>query len=550
MQLRPYQSDCVSSIFREFEERTSTLAVMATGTGKSRVFSEVAKRMIPKRSIIIAHRKELILQAAATLNRIGIPTEIEMAGYKANHSMFGRETAVVASVQTLISGIEQKRMEKFNPEDFGLLIVDECHHGVSDSYKVVIDHFRKNPFLKVLGVTATPDRADEEALGQIMESVAFEYEIDDAINDGWLCDIEQQIVHINGLDYSSCRTAAGDLNGADLSAIMEDESNLQGITGATLALIGTTKKTLVFTASVRHAEQCNNIFNRAHPGLSIWVNGKMPDDERDQNIRDFRSGKVRVLTNCGVATEGFDVPDTEVIVMARPTKSRALFSQMVGRGTRPLPHTVDGLDSADARKAAISASAKPRCIILDFAGNSGRHKLISCSDILGGKYSEEAVELAERTVAKGGGKTVTQALKDAEKELRERVERAKRDEEARKARLVAKVQFTVQRVNPFDAFDLVPAKERGWDQGKRLSDKQRGVLLKLGVNPDQTPYAQGRQLVAEACRRWRDHLCTAKQATLLKKHGFTETQNMTMKEASRIIDELAQNGWKRKVVAA
>ena len=128
-------------------------------------------------------------------------------------------------------------MSKFDPQRFGVLIIDEAHHATSPTYRRVIDYYRTNPALKVLGVTATPDRADEEALGQVFQSVAFDYEVLDAIHDGWLVPIEQQMVHVEGLDYSSIRTTAGDLNGGDLAAVLEAEKNLQQMASASVAII-------------------------------------------------------------------------------------------------------------------------------------------------------------------------------------------------------------------------------------------------------------------------------------------------------------------------
>src|SRR5205823_2117669 len=146
----------------------------------------------------------------------------------------------------------------------------------------------------VLGVTATPDRADEEALGQIFESVAYDYEILDAINDGWLVPVMQQMVKITGLDFSHIRTTAGDLNGADLARVMEDEKNLQGMVGASIEIIGG-KRTIMFTSSVRHAEMCCNILNRHHQGMAKWICGTTPKDERRQTLKDFENGKVQVV---------------------------------------------------------------------------------------------------------------------------------------------------------------------------------------------------------------------------------------------------------------
>lgn len=139
---------------------------------------------------------------------------------------------------------------------------------------------------------------------------------------------------------------------------------------------------------------------------------------------------------------------------------------------------------------------------------------------------------------------MVEALEDAEKDIHEEIERHKREEEARKARLVAKVKYSSRVINPFDAFQLDPVKVRGWDQGKVLSEKQRGVLMRMGVNPDTYPYAQARQLLNEQFRRWREKLATVKQCSLLQKHGY-ETKDLKMDEASRLIDALAKNHWRR-----
>ncbi len=549
--LRPYQFDCIESVFREWETVCSTMAVMATGTGKSVCFSEIVRRVYPKRSLVIAHRKELIQQAAKHVSRTGLDTEIEMAHQKADASMFQRGSVVVASIQTLVSGTkDNKRMTKFRPEDFGLLVIDEIHHAVSSTYVSVIEHFKANKDLKIFGCTATPDRADEKALGKIIDSVAFKYDILAAIEDGYLVPIEQQMVKVGPLDYSHVRTTAGDLNSADLEAVLMDEKNLQGMVGASIEIIGK-RKSIAFTASVRHAEKCCEIFNRHRPGMAAWICGKTPSEDREKILRAFAAGEVQVLTNVGVATEGFDCPDCEVVIMGRPTKSRSLYCQCVGRSTRPLTGILEGLNSTYERKEAIASSPKPSALILDFVGNSGRHKLMTCADILGGKYDDDVKELAEEKAKKQGGPVrMDDLLKESEKEIRARQEQARLAEEARKARLVAKVQYSTTKVNPFDIFDLRPTQDRGWDEGKVLSEKQRGILHKMGVNPDEIGFSQGRQLVAEQCRRWSNDLCSVKQATILKKRGIV-AKDLTRKEASRMIDEIAiKEGWEKKEVVS
>lgn len=542
MNLRPYQSAASDAIFKEWQDNDSTLVVMPTGGGKTVLFADVIRRVFPRRALVIAHREELIFQARDKIQRVtGLSADVEMGEYRADGGLFGAARVVVSTIQTQCSGGDGGgRMSKFDPQRFGVLIIDEAHHATSPSYRRVIDYYRTNPALKVLGVTATPDRADEEALGQVFQSVAFDYEVLDAIHDGWLVPIEQQMVHVEGLDYSSIRTTAGDLNGGDLAAVLEAEKNLQQMASASLTIIGQ-RRALVFTASVKAAEMTAEIFNRHRGGMASWVCGKTDREERRRVLADFAAGKLQVVCNCGVLTEGFDDPGVEVVIMGRPTKSRSLYSQMVGRSTRPLPGVVDGPESAAARKAAIAASAKPSCLVVDFVGNAGKHKLVTSADILGGKVSEEAVELAVARARKAGGPVkMAEALDEAEAELHEQKRLA---EAARRARLVATARFRTETVDPFDVLHLDPVKPRGWDNVKRLTEKQRSLLAKQGINPDPLSFSQGKQLISEIFRRWDGKLCSFKQAKVLRKYGY-DTE-VSFAEASATIEALAKNDWKR-----
>lgn len=204
MNLRPYQAAASDAIFKEWQDNDSTLVVMPTGGGKTVLFADVIRRVFPRRALVIAHREELIFQARDKIQRVtGLSADVEMGEYRAEGGLFEQARVVVSTIQTQCSGGDGGgRMSKFDPQRFGVLIIDEAHHATSPSYRRVIDYYRTNPALKVLGVTATPDRADEEALGQVFQSVAFDYEVLDAIHDGWLVPIEQQMVHVEGLDYS------------------------------------------------------------------------------------------------------------------------------------------------------------------------------------------------------------------------------------------------------------------------------------------------------------------------------------------------------------
>lgn len=566
--LRDYQSMAVDRTFEEWKTVRSTLVVAPTGSGKSRIAAEIIKNMLPKRSIFVAHRQELIWQARNAIDEVlGQPMcEIEMAELYAMHQE-NRDGPVVAMVQSLnTKNGWGRRMDRFNPDQFGLLVIDEFHHAVADSYRAVLGHFKRNPDLKVLGLTATPDRLDEEALGQICDSVAFDYEILDAINDGWLVPIEQVMVPVEGLDFSHIKTVAGDLNQSDLAAVMEAESVIQGVVQPTLELmfgiephtlddhdplkwgqlLGESghkpKRTLIFTVSVAQAEMLSNVFNRVIDGISEWVCGKTADDKRVDLLQRYNDGEIAVMVNCNCLSEGFDSPGVEIIVQARPTKSRSLYAQQVGRATRPLPGIVDLRNTAELRKLAIASSAKATCTVVDFVGNSGRHKLISSVDILAGNVSDEAIELAKKSLCKSSTPVrVTDAIKDAEEELRLELEKRRREQEAKKARVVARSKYSIRFVNPFDALDIVPVKTRGWDKGKKISSKQAAVLERNRVDPGALSYAQARQVLNEIFARSRANQCSLGQANVLKRYHLPIS--VSRKQASAWLDELSKNRW-------
>lgn len=529
MRLRDYQQRCHDSIIEKWRAHTSTLAVLATGLGKTIIFAHVIKSMRPRRALVLAHRKELIYQARDKIERAtGMPCEIEMADQAASTNLFHRTPVVIGTVQTLNS---EARLTRFKPQDFGLVVIDEGHHGTSPTYRKIIDYFKQNPDLKILGVTATPDRADEEALGQVFESVAFEFDILSGVQEGWLVDVTQQFCCVKSLDFSHVRTTAGDLNGSDLAKVMEAEENIQGVCQPTLEVVHglpphsldqypvnewgaklvekKPRRTIVFTASVVQAEACCNILNRAVPNLAEWVCGATKTEQREDTLRRFSTGETAVVCNCGVLTEGFDNPGVEVIIMARPTKSRSLYAQMVGRSTRPLPGIVDNIEAASARLAAIKNSAKPYCRIIDFVGNSGKHKLMTALDILGGKVSERAVERALKRVKEEGKpvrvcRTLTKEEVDMKREDEERREAARRDAEARKMTLIARSRYAQREVDPFNRRAInQPQLERNnaWRGKKIISEKMRNVLRRRGYNPDSLSYGAALSLIGSIAKK-------------------------------------------------
>lgn len=529
---------------------------MATGLGKTVYASHLAKDFLPRgRVMLLAHREELVDQGRNTLERVtGRDVDIERAEFWAQEGNPWAQCEIVAStIQSQNAGAGSKlRMERFDPNDFSLLVVDEAHHATAKSYRQVIDYYRQNPDLCVLGLTATPDRTDEEALGQVFEEVAFEYGILDGINDGWLVPIEQQVVYVQDLDLSHVKSQAGDLNGKDLAAIMEFEANLHGIASPTLEIIGR-RKALVFTASVAHAERLCEIFNRHERNVACWVHGGTPKDQRQQIMEAYRIGRHRILCNVGVATEGFDVPDIEVVVMARPTKSRCLYTQMCGRGTRPLAGVVDGIEEARDRQLAIANSAKPTLLVLDFVGNAGKHKLIHAGDILGGRYSDEVIERA-REIARREGKPkeVTGTLEEAEREIAS--ERAKMEEQARRQFIKARARYNVVKLNPFEVFEMDLVRENAWQRGKPATEKQIDFLRKHRVEEaviEKLTLVHASQLIDRLIKRQKQGLCSYRQARILKQRHIDHT-SVSFDEARRLIDQIAaREKWgKRKARAS
>ena len=257
--------------------------------------------------------------------------------------------------------------------------------------------------------------------------------------------------------------------------------------------------------SVKQAENLCDIFNRVIPGIAGWVSGKTPTDEREKINSQFYHGDLPFLANCGTHTEGADFPRCEVIV-PKPTKSRALMCQMVGRGVRP-PEVdgrsiVDQYATAEERKAAIAASAKPRCMVVDLCGVTGRHRMIGPVDVLGGNYDDDVIDRATKR-AKQSGKPmdVAELLEQELLALREEQAEKKRQEQARKASLVGRAKFRVTTIDPFAVWDIQPAREHGWDSGRQLSEKQRALFVKhIGDPDDFQGYSQQKQLLNELFR--------------------------------------------------
>jgi superfamily II DNA or RNA helicase len=483
IQLRDYQLDCLEALERDFGLREggnpvvgSSLMQMATGLGKTEVFIELARRNIAAfgRVMVVAHTTELVAQSARKIQeRTGLLPAIEQGANFSTEAAGFQSTFVCASRQSL----HEARLPRFG--GFGLLIIDEAHHASHEnqSYRKIIEHLRAdNPNMKILGVTATPNRTDKSALGRVFEHCSYEMGIDRAVKEGWLVPPTVNVCQVESLNLRDVKVVAGDLQRSAMAHILEQEGPLHEIADVAVREGADKLKTLVFCVSVNQAEALCNLFNERYGVKAGWVCGdtrRLSKDHRKRTLRAFKSGDITCLVNVAVLTEGWDCPgmvdpDTgeildpgvEHIVMARPTKSVLVYTQMFGRGTRPLPGVVDFAGSTpELRLEAIANSGKPKIKVTDLVDNSLKHRLVSVTDVLGGvHYPEEVLKRAQKNMMeRKTEEDVDKALELAAKQ----VDRAKqkRDkaklERAKREKVRADALYQRLKVNPFDAYGKV-----------------------------------------------------------------------------------------------
>ena len=529
--LRPYQTAARDAVYRSWVDHRSTLLVLATGAGKTVVAGAVLReRASHGRILWLAHRTELLQQAADTLrNRMGLECELEKAESRAIKMLcLGGAPGVVGSVQTL----RGKRLSGWDRDAFDTIVFDEAHHATAQGNRKILEHF---PRAKVLGLTATPDRGDKVGLGAVFDDVAYEYGLRDAIRDGWLVPIVHTTFQVDDIDLRDVRTVAGDLSQSQLASKLESTKVHLQIAEPTIAESGD-RPTLVFCVSVRQAEGLAAVFHHDCGVPAAYICGKTPPDIRAERLAAFRRGDLRVLVNVGVLTEGTDLPLVSCIAVARPTKSRALYAQIIGRGSRATVDLSEGR-TAEERQMLIAHSEKPDCRVLDFAGNAGKHRLVNPLDVLAGRPLPDDIERRARQLS-AEGKPSADALQQAEDEAAER-ERRDDDRRAREAKMRARVAYRKRLVDPFGVI-----RHDARDDGPTITTAQASYLRHFGVDVQKlapTKREAGELIGALKARRAKN-LCTYKQARVLARSGLRT--DLSFDDARRAIDALAANGWR------
>jgi superfamily II DNA or RNA helicase len=512
MNLRPYQIDAKEAILAAWESVDRTLLVLPTGTGKTIVFCTLARELVAKgkRVLILAHRGELLDQAADKMRQA---TGLECAVEKADDTAVGSWYRItVGSVQTLM---RESRLKQFSQDYYDVIIVDEAHHCLADSYQRILDYFSG---AKVLGVTATPDRGDMRNLGSYFESLAYEYSLPRAIKDGYLAKIKALTIPLR-LDMSGVSARGGDYRAEEVGHALEPYLELiaremrehcQG------------RKTVVFLPLIATSQKMRDLL-QSKGFRAAEVNGESKD--RAEVLADFDAGRYDVLCNSMLLTEGWDCPSVDCIVVLRPTKIRALYCQMVGRGTRLHP-------------------GKQDLLLLDFLWHSSNHELCRPAHLIA-ESEEVAAKMTENMAEEAGiaidlEEAETAAETDCVAQREEALAKKLSEMKSRKRALVDPLQFEMS-IQAEDLASYVPA--FGWEIGP-ASDAQLKTLETLGITPDGVECAgKAAKILDRLNKRRSEGLTTPKQIRCLERYGFEHVGRWEFAQAKRLIDRIAANRW-------
>ncbi|WP_289500060.1 DEAD/DEAH box helicase [Faecalibaculum rodentium] len=519
MQLRPYQEEAKQAIFEQWKQgNRKTLLVLATGLGKTIVFCSTIEQCVKEgqRALILAHRGELLTQAAEKLHKTtGLIASLE----KAESSCLGDPArVVVGSVQTMQS---DKRLARFPKDYFHTIVVDEAHHALSDGYQRVLEHF---PDAQVLGVTATPDRGDKRNLGQYFDSIAYQYDIAQGIRDGYLSPIRALTVPLS-IDLTDVSVQAGDYSSEDLGEALEPY--LEQIADAMLEHCQG-RKTIVFLPLVATSQKFRDILE-SRGFRAEEVNGTDSPESRKAKLHAFESGQLDVLCNSMLLTEGFDCPSIDCVICLRPTKVRSLYTQIVGRGTRLHP-------------------GKDYCLILDFLWHSERHELCHPAHLVSEDpaVQAKATEMMEEAAEDEDPQMfdiedlVVEAEKEVVAEREASLAKQLKEMSQRKSKFVDPLQWELS----INTNELASYEETMPWEMKPITEKQKRALEKAGINPDEIDTNGKASLILNKLTKRRDAgLTTPKQIRFLEKRGFRKVGEWRFEEARGLIDRIAGNGW-------
>lgn len=513
MGLRPYQVECVSKIEESFLEFNRVLVTLFTGAGKTIIFSEIANKYIKngKKVLVLAHREELLDQAADKMMKFhGVDFTLIKAGKEYDESKMFQ----IGSVQSLC---KEDRLNKFDKDYYGLIIVDEAHHCMADTYQVIFKYFNS---AKVLGVTATPNRSDGKKLAKFFETTAYEYKMEDGIRDGWLSSVIMRTGNVN-IDLSKVRTVAGDFIINELDDAITREFNK--ISKYIKAKLEHRKRILIFTPRIASAEVLAEVLKR--DGLNAeFVSGASKN--RKEITEKFKSGDIRIICNSMLYTEGFDCPEVDCIINLRPTQSKGLFTQMLGRGTR-------------------ICNGKENILYVDFLWKTDKEIMTPCNlfaetDVLAksmrdflvmnANKSYEMITLAQYIDLVMGG---LQKMEGARMEWVVNLEK----------KTLRTMSMFAYLINDRRLLEYEPIYY--WEEQQSTQKQIEFIEGKCGISCKGIKKGLASKIIDVIVKRIKDKKCTAKQMFFLAKNGiFDKAPEISMEDAVKIMNDISNNYWR------
>lgn len=354
IELREHQEDALKA-FSDLRDKGITIALLAHATGTGKTVTAIADaRRVGGRTLFIVHTKDLVVQAATRFQELWPDVSV---GRFLDAVRDTDEHVIVGTVQSV-----SKNLASFKPDEFDYLIIDEAHHATADTYQQVLKYFRPH---FTLGLTATEDRADGLSALEVFRNAAHRLSLREAVERGELVPIRCVRVDTN-VDLTKVRFNEVQYNRRDLEEAILVPGRDQLILDTYLDHVRG-RKAVVFCVNVRHGETVADLF-RARDIPARSVSGRMPAKDRAAILDEFAAGTIRVLCACDLLNEGWDCPDIEVLFMARPTLSKVIYLQQLGRGTR-------------------KSSGKESLIVFDFVDNASKYNAsLSLHRILGNKY--------------------------------------------------------------------------------------------------------------------------------------------------------------------
>lgn len=523
MQLRPYQIEALDAIASaESRGVRCQMIVMATGLGKTTVFSNlISRRDQLGRTLVIAHRQELIQQAARRIAQTDPKLQV---GIVQGSTKQINARVVVGSVQTISRTRTLDRIK----QDFQTIIVDEAHHSCAESYGRIFEHFAPtNPLL--VGFTATPKRSDGKALEEWFSEIVYEMNIADGIQQGYLCDVEGVLVHLKGADFNQLHIKRGDYDTSELEQMLQAANWYEHIALA-WEKHASDRPTVIFVPSKKAmALQLEQFLReRGHRAKAIIAETQ----NRNAIYQAFERREIQILISVDVLTEGWDAPLTSCVVMARPTKSQSVYLQAVGRGLRTAP-------------------GKQNCLVLDMVGVTQRHDLCTIASLAG---VEKLNENESFTKAK---ERAIEEQKEREQKEAEEKERLAAEHEARRVELIRSQEQLARKIE-----SQKRQQNQHWQLGidYRWSFTLHDRVITIRPTPGEVYCVQDgkgfrafghsidecKEKASELIRqvqlkdpsaRWRSNPATEKQLTNLNRFRIRYAAGITAGEASDLLDQ-------------